>query len=445
MTKPDGQAVITEIRGREVLDSRGNPTVEAEVRLSNGVRAHAAVPSGASTGSYEALELRDKDPARFGGGGVLQAVANVNRIIGPALVGQSTFEQEGLDQRMLDLDGSADKSNLGANAILAVSMAVARAAALAHPAAGGELWRYLALTANAGPVSLPAPMFNILNGGRHASNSADIQEFMVSPAGLPTFADAVRAGAEIYQALKSLLRAGGHSLNVGDEGGFAPSLPSNRDAIEAVLQAIETAGYAPGREVFLTLDVAASELYDRETGRYTLEREGRSLTSGEMVELYAEWRQAYPIVSIEDGLDEDDWEGWSELTRQLGGTTQLVGDDLLVTNIARIRRGIEGGAGNAVLLKPNQIGSLTETLQALRLTRQAGWGAVMSHRSGETEDTTIADLAVAWNVGQIKTGAPARSERVAKYNRLLRIEAELGAEANYAGSRAYGAAGADPV
>lgn len=445
MTTPDGQAVITEIRGREVLDSRGNPTVEAEVRLSNGVRAHADVPSGASTGSYEALELRDKDPARFGGGGVLQAVAKVNQIIGPALVGQSPFEQETLDQRMLDLDGSADKSNLGANAVLAVSMAVARAAALAHPDSGGELWRYLALTAAAGPVSLPAPMFNILNGGRHASNSADIQEFMVSPAGLPTFAEAVRAGAEIYQSLKSLLRAGGHSLNVGDEGGFAPSLPSNRDAIEVVLQAIDTAGYAPGKEVFLTLDVAASELYDRETGRYTLEREGRSLTSGEMVELYAEWRRAYPIVSIEDGLDEDDWEGWSELTRQLGGTTQLVGDDLLVTNIARIRRGIEGGAGNAVLLKPNQIGSLTETLQALRLTRQAGWGAVMSHRSGETEDTTIADLAVAWNVGQIKTGAPARSERVAKYNRLLRIETELGAEANYAGSRAYGAAGADPV
>lgn len=445
MTTADGQAVIVEIRGREVLDSRGNPTVEAEARLSNGVRAHAAVPSGASTGSYEALELRDKDPARFGGGGVLQAVANVNRVIGPALVGQSPFEQEGLDQRMLDLDGSADKSNLGANAILAVSMAVARAAALAHPEAGGELWRYLALTADAGPVSLPTPMFNILNGGRHASNSADIQEFMVSPAGLPTFADAVRAGAEIYQALKSLLREGGHSLNVGDEGGFAPSLPSNRDAIEVVLQAIEAAGYAPGKEVFLTLDVAAAELYDRETGRYRLEREGRSLTSGEMVELYAEWRQAYPIVSIEDGLDEDDWEGWAELTRQLGGTTQLVGDDLLVTNIARIRRGIEGGAGNAVLLKPNQIGSLTETLQALRLTRQAGWGAVMSHRSGETEDTTIADLAVAWNVGQIKTGAPARSERVAKYNRLLRIEAELGAEANYAGRRAYRAAGADTV
>ena len=428
-----------------MLDSRGNPTVEAEVRLDNGVRAHAAVPSGASTGSYEALELRDKDAARFGGAGVLQAVANVNNIISPALAGQSPFNQETIDQAMLALDGSGDKSNLGANAILAVSMAVARAASLAHPDSGGELWRYLALTADAGPVSLPAPMFNILNGGRHASNSADIQEFMVSPAGLPSFAAAVRAGAEIYQALKSLLRAGGHNLNVGDEGGFAPSLPSNRDAIEVVMQAIETAGYTPGKEVFLTLDVAASELYDKAQGRYILERDGAALTSGELVDLYADWRQAYPIVSIEDGLDEDDWEGWAELTRRLGGSTQLVGDDLLVTNIARIRRGIDAGAGNAVLLKPNQIGTLTETLQALRLTRRAGWGAVMSHRSGETEDTTIADLAVAWNVGQIKTGAPARSERVAKYNRLLRIAEELGKEANYAGIRAYAAGNPDPV
>ena len=445
MIMPSAAAVIAEIRGREVLDSRGNPTVEAEVRLDNGVRAHAAVPSGASTGSYEALELRDKDAARFGGAGVLQAVAKVNNIISPALAGQSPFNQETIDQAMLALDASGDKSNLGANAILAVSMAVARAAALAHPDSGGELWRYLALTAEAGPVSLPAPMFNILNGGRHASNSADIQEFMVSPAGLPSFAEAVRAGAEIYQALKSLLRAGGHNLNVGDEGGFAPSLPSNRDAIEVVMQAIETAGYTPGKEVFLTLDVAASELYDKERGRYILERDGVALTAGELVDLYADWRQAYPIVSIEDGLDEDDWAGWSELTRRLGGSTQLVGDDLLVTNIARIRRGIDAGAGNAVLLKPNQIGTLTETLQALRLTRSAGWGAVMSHRSGETEDTTIADLAVAWNVGQIKTGAPARSERVAKYNRLLRIAEELGKEANYAGIRAYTAGNPDPV
>ena len=439
MTSSDANAVIAEIRGREVLDSRGNPTVEAEVRLSNGTRAHAAVPSGASTGSYEALELRDGDAGRFGGAGVRQAAGNVNSVIAPTLAGRSPFDQAAIDQAMLDKDGTADKSNLGANAILAVSMATARAASLAHPDAGGELWRYLALSRDreSGPVSLPAPMFNILNGGRHASNSADIQEFMVSPAGLPTFSDALRAGAEIYQALKSLLRAGGHNLNVGDEGGFAPSLPSNRDAIEVVLRAIETAGYAPGREVFLTLDVAASELYDKGQGRYVLEREGTALTAGELVELYAGWQQAYPIVSIEDGLDEDDWEGWAELSRRLGDSTQLVGDDLFVTNISRIRRGIDSAAGNAVLLKPNQIGTLTETFQALRMTREAGWGAVMSHRSGETEDTTIADLAVAWNVGQIKTGAPARSERVAKYNRLLRIESDLGAEAEYAGNKAY--------
>ena len=434
MTSPDANAVITEIRGREVLDSRGNPTVEAEVRLSNGVRAHAAVPSGASTGSYEALEMRDGDADRFGGAGVRNAVANIAGAIAPELKGGSPFDQAAIDQAMLDLDGTPSKRNLGANAVLAVSMATARAASLAHPDAGGELWRYLA---QGGPVTLPAPMFNILNGGRHASNSADIQEFMVSPAGLPTFSDSLRAGAEIYQALKGILRAGGHNLNVGDEGGFAPSLPSNRDAIEVVLRAIETAGYVPGRDVMLTLDVAASELFDRESRRYVLEREGTTLDAGQLVDLYEEWRRAYPIVSIEDGLDEDDWEGWSELTSRLGNAAQLVGDDLFVTNISRIQRGIEEGAGNSVLLKPNQIGTLTETLQALRMTRDAGWTAVMSHRSGETEDTTIADLAVGWNVGQIKTGAPARSERVAKYNRLLRIESELGAEAVYAGNRAY--------
>ena len=425
---------IAEIRGREVLDSRGNPTVEADVKLSNGARAHAAVPSGASTGSYEALELRDKDAGRFGGAGVLQAVANVNNILGPALVGNSPFDQASIDRIMVERDGTDDKSSLGANAILAVSMAAARAASLAHPDADGELWRYLA---EGGPVSLPVPMFNILNGGRHASNSADIQEFMVSPVGAPTFSDALQAGTEIYQTLKNLLRADGHNLNVGDEGGFAPSLPSNRDAIEIVLKAIETAGYTPGEDVFLTLDVAASELYDKARGCYVLEREGTTMTSAELVDLYVGWQQAYPIISIEDGLDEDDWEGWAKLSQRLGDSTQLVGDDLFVTNIARIQRGIDSGAANSVLLKPNQIGTLTETLQAFRLTRGAGWGAVMSHRSGETEDTTIADLAVAWNVGQIKTGAPARSERVAKYNRLLRIEADLGAEAKYAGKQAY--------
>ena len=438
MVGQDGSAVISEVRGREVLDSRGNPTVEAEVLLSNGVKAHALVPSGASTGTHEALELRDGDTGRFGGAGVRQAVANIDGIIGPALVGQSPFDQGAIDQAMLDVDGTQAKSRVGANAILAVSMATARAASIASPDANGELWLYLARN---NPVSLPAPMFNILNGGRHASNSADIQEFMVSPAGLPTFSDALRAGSEIYQALKGLLRASGHNLNVGDEGGFAPSLPSNRDAIEVVMRAIEAAGYVAGRDVFLTLDVAASELYDRKSGQYVLEREGRTLDAGQLVDLYDEWKRSYPIVSIEDGLDEDDWEGWAELTRRLGDRAQLVGDDLFVTNISRIRRGVDEGAANSVLLKPNQIGTLTETLQALQMTRDAGWGAVTSHRSGETEDTTIADLAVGWNVGQIKTGAPARSERVAKYNRLLRIEAELGAEANYAGNRAYASYG----
>jgi enolase len=360
-------------------------------------------------------------------------VANVDRIIGPELVGVSPFDQAGIDQLLLKLDGTPDKSKLGANAILAVSLAVARAAALAHDGADGELWRYLA---QGQAVSLPVPMFNILNGGRHASNSADIQEFMVIPVGMETFSQSLRAGAEIYQALKGLLRAGGHNLNVGDEGGFAPSLPSNRDAIETVLKAVETAGYRPGESVFLALDVAASEFYDRSEGRYVLERDGTTLNSSEMVDLYAEWCREYPIISIEDGLDEDDWEGWTELCRRLGATVQLVGDDLFVTNITRIQQGIDQQASNAVLLKPNQIGSLTETFNAFKMTRDAGWGSVMSHRSGETEDTTIADLAVAWNVGQIKTGAPARSERVAKYNRLLRIEADLGNEAEYAGKKA---------
>ncbi|MDA1218215.1 MAG: phosphopyruvate hydratase [Chloroflexi bacterium] len=425
---------IASIKGRQALDSRGNPTVEAEVRLSNGIRAHALVPSGASTGSYEALELRDKDPHRFGGNGVLQAVANIDDVISPELAGVSPLDQAAIDHKLLKLDGTPDKSNLGANAILAVSMAVARAASLSHEDADGELWRYLA---QGRAVSLPVPMFNILNGGRHASNSADIQEFMVIPVGAETFSQALRAGAEIYQALKGLLRDGGHNLNVGDEGGFAPSLPSNKDAIETVLKAVETAGYRPGEGVFLAMDVAASELYSKSEGKYILERDGTTLTSKELVDLYAEWCRDYPIISIEDGLDEDDWAGWSELCSRLGESVQLVGDDLFVTNITRIQQGIDQKASNAVLLKPNQIGSLSETYSALQMTRDAGWGAVMSHRSGETEDTTIADLAVAWNVGQIKTGAPARSERVAKYNRLLRIEADLGNEAVYAGKKAF--------
>jgi enolase len=440
---------IASVRGREVLDSRGNPTVEAEVRLSNGVCVHAAVPSGASTGSYEALELRDKDPRRYHGRGVLRAVSNIDNVICPALLGLSPLDQGAIDQRLIELDGSPDKGNLGANATLAVSMAIAKAAA----SLGGDnasLWRYLSENPPASPltkggftksgygrVSLPVPMFNILNGGKHASNSADIQEFMVVPVGAPTFAEALRAGAEIYHRLRSLLGAGGHNLNVGDEGGFAPSLRSNREALEMVLRSIEAAGYAPGRDVYLALDVAASELFKKDTARYVLEREGTVLTSRELVELYVRWVNEYPIMSIEDGLDEDDWDGWAELRRRLGHKVQLVGDDLYATNITRIQLGIDRRASNAVLLKPNQIGTLTETFDALRLAREAGWGTVMSHRSGETEDTTIADLAVSWDVQQIKAGAPARSERVAKYNRLLRIESELGAEAHYAGRAAY--------
>ena len=429
-------AVIAAITAREALDSRGNPTVEAAVTLTDGSSGLALAPSGASTGSYEALELRDGDTARFGGAGVLAAVANVNHCIAPVLAGMSPYDQAAVDQRLIELDGTADKSGLGANAVLAVSMATARAAAVS--ATGGALWRHLAGGADAGnAVSLPVPLLNILNGGRHASNSADVQEFMVAPAGFDRFADALRAGVEIYQALKGILRRAGHNLNVGDEGGFAPSLPSNRDAIAVVLQAIETAGYRPGLQVYIALDVAAAELWNAATGRYDLEREGVSLTAAELVDLYARWRAEYPIISIEDGLDEDDWDGWATLTRRLGSTTQLVGDDLLVTNISRLQRGIAEQAGNAILLKPNQIGTLTETRAALQTARAAGWTTVMSHRSGETEDTTIADLAVAWNAGQIKTGAPARSERVAKYNRLLRIEAELGAAARYAGLDAY--------
>ncbi len=437
MAQSNARVTMEYVRAREVLDSRGNPTVEAEVGLSNGLTATAAVPSGASTGAYEAVELRDGDPGRFGGNGVTKAVSNVNTVIAPAIKGRSPFEQAEIDQTLKELDGTPDKGNLGANAVLAVSLATAKAGALAvgdRPGIGESLWRYLA---QGRTVTLPVPMFNILNGGRHASDSTDVQEFMVAPAGLPTFADALRAGSEIYHSLRSILRQQGHNLNVGDEGGFAPTLPSNRAAVEVVLQAVESAGYAPGRDVFLALDVAASEFYDAAQDRYVLDREGVTLTSGELVELYASWCSQYPIVSIEDGLNEDDWAGWQALTQRVGASVQLVGDDLLVTNLERIRRGVNESAGTAVLLKPNQIGTVTETWQALSMARDANWGAVMSHRSGETEDTTIADLAVGWNVMQIKTGAPARSERVAKYNRLLRIEDELGSNARYAGMDAY--------
>ena len=431
MSSDTNGIVIESVLGREVLDSRGNPTVEAEVRLSNGITGRALVPSGASTGSHEAVELRDRDASRYNGSGVLQAVANVNGVLGGYLSRRSPFFQESLDNFLVGLDRTDNKGELGANAILAVSLAVAHAAAASREV---SLWRYVA---GDGPVSLPVPMFNILNGGRHASDSADIQEFMVLPVGVESFSDALRAGAEIYQSLRFLLRAGGHSLNVGDEGGFAPSLSSNREALELVLMAVENAGYTPGREVFLGLDVAATELYDPSVDKYALTREGVTLDSRELIDLYEGWVSQYPILSIEDGLSEDDWKGWTALRERLGSTVQLVGDDLLVTNIARINRSIEEKASNAVLLKLNQIGTLTETRQALDTARDAGWGAVMSHRSGETEDTTIADLAVGWDVRQIKAGAPARSERVAKYNRLLRIEAELGDDAVYAGASAF--------
>ncbi len=421
--------LIADIRAREILDSRGSPTVEAEVRLTDGAVGMAAVPSGASVGTHEALELRDGDPARFGGRGVLKAVGNVHRRILPALRGRSPFNQCEVDALLLELDGTPDKSCLGANAMLAVSMAVARAAAGSK---GVPLYRYLSPGEK---VSLPVPMFNILNGGAHASDSIDVQEVMVAPAGVDSFGEALRAGAEIYQSLKSIISVRGLSTQVGDEGGFAPQLPSNRSAMELVAQAVERAGYVLGQDCYLALDAAATEFMS--DGRYHLRRDGISLNAGELTDFYRGWSREFHVISIEDGLAEDDWSGWTGLREALGSSVQLVGDDLFTTNRERIRRGIELNASNAVLLKPNQAGTITETIEAFEEARNAGWGTVVSHRSGETEDTTIADLAVALSVGQIKAGAPCRSERLAKYNRLLRIEEELGEEAEYAGMSAY--------
>ncbi|HEY4684636.1 MAG TPA: phosphopyruvate hydratase [Dehalococcoidia bacterium] len=416
---------IASVRALEVLDSRGNPTVEVAVRLAGGASGLAIVPSGASTGVHEAHELRDGDPRRYGGRGVLDAVANVSGEIADAVLGQHATDQQGLDRLLAALDGTANKSRLGANALLGVSLAAAHAAAAAH---GEPLYVYLG---GAGANLLPLPLFNVLNGGKHAAGSTDFQEFMLAPVGLPTFREALRAGAEVYQALKHLLAQRGLSTNVGDEGGFAPALSSNVAAVELLVEAIEAAGYRPGADVAIALDPATSELYA--DGRYALASEGRSLSSEEMVDLWAAWCERYPIVSIEDGLAEDDWDGWALLTRRLGERLQLVGDDLLVTNSERLERAIEMKAANAILIKVNQIGTLTEAIEATRRALSVGWGAVISHRSGETEDTTIADLAVALGAGQIKAGAPARGERIAKYNRLLRIEAELGARARYAG------------
>jgi enolase len=420
---------IERVHALQILDSRGNPTVAVRVELSDGATGQAAVPSGASTGAHEAIELRDGDPSRYGGKSVELAVANVNGEIAAALHGLPATDQIAVDRRMIELDGSPNKARLGANAILGVSLAVAHAAAASSRL---PLYRYLG---GAGANTLPVPMFNILNGGRHAENSTDFQEFMVMPIGAQSFRDALRMGAEIYHSLHTCLAARGLATTVGDEGGFAPSLPGNRDAVDIVLQAVERAGYKPGSDVVLALDPATSELYN-EDGAYVLKREGRRLTSEELAALWQDWADRYPIASIEDGMAEDDWQGWSRLQQMLGDRVQLVGDDLYVTNPARIRRGIAERASNAVLIKLNQIGTLTETLEAVQLTQQAGWNAVISHRSGETEDTTIADLAVATNAGQVKTGAPARGERVAKYNRLLEIEDELGDVALFPGAAA---------
>ena len=424
-------SIIEGIVGREVLDSRGNPTVEVEVVLSSGAMGRAAVPSGASTGAHEAVELRDGDKKRYGGKGVLKAVENVNDILADELIGMDALDQIAIDEYMLELDGTENKGNLGANAILGVSLATAKAAA---DYCSQPLYRYVGGTS---ARMLPVPMMNILNGGKHAVNSTDFQEFMVMPVGADSFAEAVRWGSEIYQSLKKVLHDMGQSTNVGDEGGFAPSLGGNAKAVEVILTAIEKAGYRPGEDVFIALDPASTELYDPKTGLYKLEIEGRSLSSAELVDLWVDWANRFPIISLEDGMAEDDWDGWKLLHSKLGDRMQLVGDDLLVTNVTRIRRAIAEKACNALLCKVNQIGTLTESIAAIEMSQRAGWAAVVSHRSGETEDATIADLVVAFNAGQIKTGAPARSDRVAKYNQLMRIEEELDVMAIYAGADAF--------
>ena len=420
---------IEDIRAREILDSRGNPTVEVEVFLMSGARGRAAVPSGASTGVHEALELRDGDAGRYLGKGVLKAVDNVNITIADELIGWDALDQVGIDEFLTGLDGTPTKGDLGANAILGVSLAVAKAAAAEL---GLPLYRYV------GGVSartLPVPLMNILNGGKHAADSTDLQEFMIAPVGAPTFAEALRWGAEVYHSLKKVLKGRDYNTNVGDEGGFAPSLGSNQEAVEVILEAIERAGYQPGEDIYLALDPAASEFYH--DGRYVLKKEGQELSGEEMAAFYQDWVEKYPIISIEDGLAEDDWEHWTLLVERLGDRVQIVGDDLLVTNVAWVERAIGEKAANSLLCKVNQIGTLTEAIAAVHLAQRAGWTVVVSHRSGETEDTTIADLAVALNAGQIKTGAPCRSDRVAKYNQLLRIEEQLGDAAVYPGMKAF--------
>jgi len=420
---------VKQIWAREILDSRGNPTVEVDVWLQDGAMGRAAVPSGASTGVHEAVELRDGDAARYGGKGVTQAVENVNTVLAPELIGMDATDQAGIDDKMIALDGTPNKGKIGANAVLGVSLAVAKAAAAS---AGLPLYRYVG---GAAAHVLPVPMMNILNGGKHALDSTDLQEFMVMPVGAPTFREALRWGAEIYQALKTVLKRKGYGTNVGDEGGFAPSLGYNAEAIEVILEAIESAGYKPGEDVYIALDPASSEIY--ENGVYDLAKEGKQLSGPEMVDFLVDWVNKYPIISIEDGLDEDDWASWTRFTAAVGDKVQIVGDDLLVTNVKRIQTAIEKKACNALLCKVNQIGSLSEAIAAVELSKRQGWTAIVSHRSGETEDSTIADLVVALNTGQIKTGAPCRSDRVSKYNQLLRIEEELGSSAVYAGQSAF--------
>ncbi|MTT30803.1 phosphopyruvate hydratase [Terrilactibacillus sp. BCM23-1] len=420
---------IVDVYGREVLDSRGNPTVEVEVYLESGAVGRALVPSGASTGEYEAVELRDGDKNRYLGKGVLKAVDNVNEVIAPELVGLDALDQVAIDQTMIDLDGTPNKGKLGANAILGVSMAVAHAAAAFLDV---PLYRYLG---GFNGTILPTPMMNILNGGEHADNNVDIQEFMIMPVGAETFPEAVRMGAEIFHNLKTVLKKKGYNTAVGDEGGFAPNLGSNEEAIQTIIEAIEAAGYKPGDQVKIAMDVASSELY--KDGKYEFKGEGITRTSDEMIEFYRELLSKYPIVSIEDGLDENDWEGWKKLTSELGDQVQLVGDDLFVTNTDKLAEGIEKGIGNSILIKVNQIGTLTETFNAIEMAKRAGYTAIVSHRSGETEDTTLADIAVATNAGQLKTGAPSRTDRVAKYNQLIRIADELGEQGKYAGKTAF--------
>lgn len=421
--------IIADVYAREVLDSRGNPTVEVEVYLESGAVGRAIVPSGASTGAYEAVELRDGDKSRYLGKGVLNAVKNVNETIGPELIGWDALDQVGVDGKMIELDGTPNKAKLGANAILAVSMAVARAAA---DAVEVPLYAYLG---GFNAKVLPVPMMNIINGGEHADNNVDVQEFMIMPVGAKTFKEALQTGAEIFHHLRAVLQDKGLNTAVGDEGGFAPNLSSNEEAITTIITAIEAAGYKPGEDVVLAMDVAATEFY--KDGKYNLAGEGKSYTSNEFIDLLASWVDKYPIISIEDALSEDDWDGWKQLTEKLGDKVQLVGDDLFVTNTERLATGIEKGISNSILIKVNQIGTLTETFDAIEMAKRAGYTNVISHRSGESEDTTIADIAVATNAGQIKTGAPSRTDRVAKYNQLLRIEDELAYTAQYAGRSAF--------